>query len=174
MAAGENKATEHLREAMVYLQTIHGYKHIEVARCQRVMAHLFNLQGDGASAKQAISKARKIVAGTCGKTSLEYANFLKSEAGLLRDLAKQGTTAAARVLLSYRVAHKDSAKALEPSLHRSGAKGAHWDAGLKKWYIEAGTPLAPYAAWLPADAKSAHQGNDQKQAKLSRHSAAEK
>ena len=167
-----DKATEHLRQAMVYLQTIHGYKHIEVARCQREMAHLFYLQGDGASAKQAISKARKIVAETCGKTSLEYADFLKSEAGLLRDPAKQGTNAAVRVLLSCPVAHTDAAKALEPPLHRSGAKGANWDAGLKKWYIEAGTPLAPYAAWLPADAKSALQGNDQKQAKLSRDSAA--
>jgi len=83
-----DKATEHLRQAMVYLQTMHGYKHIDVARCQREMAHLLKLKGDGASAKQAILKARKIVADTCGKTSLEYADFLKSEAGLLRDLAK--------------------------------------------------------------------------------------
>ncbi len=48
-------------------------------------------------------------------------------------------TAAARVLLNCPFADKDAAKAL----------GARWDAGLKKWYIEAGTPLAPFAAWLP-------------------------
>jgi hypothetical protein len=147
---------------MLYLQTIHGYKHMEVARCQREMAHIFKLQGDSASAKQAISKARKIVAETCGKTSLEYADFLKSEAGLLRDLAKQGITVAARVLLNCPFADKDAAKAL----------GARWDAGLKKWCIEAGTPLAPFAAWLPADAKSTLAGYDQKQAKLCRDSAA--
>lgn len=35
---------------------------------------------------------------------------------------------------------KDAAKAL----------GARWDGGAKKWYVPAGTALAPFSSWLPA------------------------
>jgi len=59
--------------------------------------------------------------------------------------AGQGAVAGARVLLDCPYAEKEVAK----------SHGARWDRVQKKWYVEAGTYLAPFAAWLPAGGGSA-------------------
>ena len=84
-----DKAMAYLREAMGYLQNFHGYKHIEVARCQRDMAGVCLMQDDFQTAKQVIVKARKIVTEVCGKQSLEYADFMMSEGDVLVDIASK-------------------------------------------------------------------------------------
>lgn len=44
------------------------------------------------------------------------------------------------ILLNVPYAEKDQARQL----------GAHWDAGVKKWYVPAGTLATPFERWLPA------------------------
>jgi tetratricopeptide (TPR) repeat protein len=84
-----DRAHDHLREAMGYLQSSYGYKHIEVARCQRDMAEVCLMQNDLQTAKQAMMKARKIVTETCGKQSLEYSDFMMSEGDVLAYIANK-------------------------------------------------------------------------------------
>jgi len=82
-------AMAYLRDAMGYLQSSYGYKHIEVARCQRNMAEVCLMQNDFQTAKQVIVKARKIVTETCGKQSLEYCDFMMSEGDVLASIANK-------------------------------------------------------------------------------------
>jgi hypothetical protein len=58
--------------------------------------------------------------------------------------------ATSRIYLRCPFAEKNEAK----------SKGARYDGQEKKWYIDAGTPLSPFEAWLPDKAKPNGDGRD--------------
>ena len=84
-----DRAKDNLRSAIGYLQSTFGYRHIEVARAQREMAQVCEMQNDFQTARQVMSKARKIVAETSGKQSVEYSEFCMSEGDLLVSIAEK-------------------------------------------------------------------------------------